>query len=188
MPAKQIFISYSHKDAKWLDRLQEHLGYLEHIAEIETWADTRLKPGDQWREDIARAIAKADVALLLISAAFLRSPFILNEEIPPLLKAPQDDGALIVPIIVGSSLFTTIPTLSRYEAIPDPSRPLADMSTAERDKVFVAIAERVRTWNGRRRDSAPRNPKTETVLAGDLRPSELGCVFHAIVNTVSTGW
>jgi len=36
---KKVFISYSHKDARWLDRLLVHLRPLQRTGEIELWAE-----------------------------------------------------------------------------------------------------------------------------------------------------
>jgi hypothetical protein len=38
----QVFLSYSHKDAKWLQRLQVHFSPLEQQAKIHRWYDTMI--------------------------------------------------------------------------------------------------------------------------------------------------
>ena len=96
-----IFISYAHTDAKWLEKLQNHLKVLKkYFDNIECWADTQLKGGDKWREEIEKAIEKANVAILLVSTDFLASDFIATDELPPLLRKAADSGARILPLIV----------------------------------------------------------------------------------------
>src|SRR2546421_13107936 len=90
----KVFISYSHKDVKWLERLKVHLRPLIREQEIEIWDDTMIALGSTWQKDIQRAIASAKVAILLISADFEASDFIAANELPPLLKAAQSDGAI----------------------------------------------------------------------------------------------
>jgi hypothetical protein len=138
-----IFISYSHRDRKHLDRLQVHLRPLELGGLIDVWDDTRLMPGSQWKQELAMAIETAKAAILLISADFLASEFITENELPPLLKAAREDGGAILPVIVGACRFTRIPDLSMFQAANDPSRPVATLPVAERERVWVRVAESV---------------------------------------------
>lgn len=80
------FISYSHKDNRWLSRLLVHLQPLERTGLIDLWADTRIKAGEDWIKQIDPALAKARVAVLLVSADFLASDFIVSKELPTLLQ------------------------------------------------------------------------------------------------------
>ena len=75
-----IFISYSHKDKIWKDRLQSQLNVLEVQGDLSVWEDRQINLGDNWNTQINRAIEVANVAVLLISADFLTSKFILGEE------------------------------------------------------------------------------------------------------------
>jgi len=40
-----IFISYSHKDEEWKNRLVSHLGVLEREGYLDTWDDRRIEGG-----------------------------------------------------------------------------------------------------------------------------------------------
>ena len=59
MNSMTVFVSYSHRDKQWLDRLQVHLRPLARGGDLELWDDTRLDPGDQWRVAIRGAIEQA---------------------------------------------------------------------------------------------------------------------------------
>src|SRR5438270_11408475 len=88
----KVFISYSHNDTKYLNMLLPHLKYLEENKLIELWTDSKIQPGERWQDEIKLALASTKVAILLISVDFLNSPFIQNNELPPLLAAAETEG------------------------------------------------------------------------------------------------
>ncbi len=99
----KVFVSYSHKDQKYLERLQVHLKDLERKGIIDLWSDTKIIPGTNWREEIKRAIESATIGVLLVSADFLASQFIAEDELPPLLKVARTRGTVILPVILSKS-------------------------------------------------------------------------------------
>jgi hypothetical protein len=137
----QVFISYSHQDKAWLERLQVHLKPLEREG-MTIWDDTKLKPGSPWQDEIRQAIAVAKVAVLLISADFLASDFIAEKELPPLLKAAKAGGAVILPIIVSPSRFPKT-TLAQFQAVNSLDEPLIDLSRSKREKILVEVSEAI---------------------------------------------
>ena len=46
MSPNKVFISYSHKDEVWKDRLLPQLKALEQIGLLETWDDRRIDAGE----------------------------------------------------------------------------------------------------------------------------------------------
>ena len=103
-PRTGIFISYSHNDEHWLNLLLEHLAFLKQQG-VEIWTDREIEPGDRWREEIEDALATASVAVLLVTPAFLASPFIQNNELPTLLRAAKSEGLVIFWIPVEPSSY-----------------------------------------------------------------------------------
>lgn len=139
----KVFISYSHKDAKWLKRLQVHLKPLEREGIVERWDDTRITPGNRWKDDIKQAIDEAKVAVLLISPDFLASDFIADDELPPLLAAAEKEGLVILPVILSPSRFKHIESLSQFQAVNDSSKPLVDLKRGDRGRVWVKLTEHI---------------------------------------------
>ena len=134
-----VFISYSHKDKRWLDRLRVHLKQLEDKGVIDPWDDTRIKTGEKWRDEIKRAIVSAKVAVLLISADFLASDFISKNELPPLLAAEQTRGLIILPVIVSPSRFAQTESLSSFQAINPSLKPLNGITKSKQEELFVKL-------------------------------------------------
>jgi hypothetical protein len=139
----QIFISYSHKDEKWLDRLSIHLKPIERDFNPNIWSDKKIKSGDNWQAEIRQAIKNCNLAILLISADFLASDFISTDELPPLLKAAKEKGIIIIPIIISPSLIAFHESLSIFQAVNDYSEPMISLNQYEQEKILLKVAEDV---------------------------------------------
>ncbi|HEX7314197.1 MAG TPA: toll/interleukin-1 receptor domain-containing protein [Pyrinomonadaceae bacterium] len=141
---EQVFFSYSHKDKKWLELFQATLKPFIRTNQFSVWDDTKIKAGDIWRDEIKQALASAKVAVLLVSTNFLNSDFIAENELPPLLEAAQNEGLRILLVVVGHSLFEET-ELGRYQAVNEPSRPLASISATNREKEIVRICKEIKS-------------------------------------------
>ena len=47
-----VFISYSHKDEIWKDRLRPHLDMFSFDSELVIWDDREIEPTTAWFEEI----------------------------------------------------------------------------------------------------------------------------------------
>jgi hypothetical protein len=161
----QVFVSYSHKDLRWLERLKVHLTPLSSEYAVDLWDDTRLRPGSRWRQEIRSAVDKANAAILIISADFLASEFIRNDELPPLLLAAEEEGTLILPIIASPSLFLRKTELSKFQTVNHPSLPLISATEGEQEAIFVRVADALLGVNLQRtRDQVAETTATESFL------------------------
>ncbi len=140
-----VFISYSHKDRIWLDRLRVHLKPFERTGKLDIWSDTDIPPGSDWFSEITAALATAKVAILLITADFLASDFIHNEELPALLKAAESNGATIIPVIIKPSLFEEITEISRYQSVNSPSEPLISLPEDKQEMILVKLSQSIKS-------------------------------------------
>jgi hypothetical protein len=139
----KVFISYSHEDKDWLERLKIHIKPFEKKGIIDLWDDTKIKPGMLWREEIKKALDTTKVAVLLVSANFLASDFIIDNELPPLLQAAEEEGTIILPVIIRPCAFSET-ELVQFQSVNPPSKALSGMSEHDQEQVFVKIAKRIR--------------------------------------------
>jgi hypothetical protein len=141
--AKRVFVSYSHADSGVVERLMVHLKPLEREGLLDPWTDTRIEAGGRWKEEIASALDSAAAAILVVSADFLASEFIVTNELPPLLRSASEKGTLIIPLIVSACRYVRDPTLQGLQAINDPIRPLAALPPYEQEALLDRVAATV---------------------------------------------
>jgi len=133
-----VFISYSHRDmtpTNWLEKLKNYLAAFQQKGVVDTWDDTRLQVGQEWRVEIGKALEKASAAVLLVGPAFLASDFITKHELPPLLAAAKYHGKKIFPLIIGYCAYKES-GLEPYQAFNDPDKPLEALAPHEQNKLL----------------------------------------------------
>jgi tetratricopeptide (TPR) repeat protein len=173
-----VFICYAHRDRKFLDELHEHLAPALRANTIKEWDDTRLKGGEDWREEIRKTLASANVAICLVSSAFQASRFIAENELPPLLTAAKAEGVTILPVIVGQCDFAES-ELAGVQALNEPSKPLNSMRPYQRNAIWVQVVRRVRDLLSQSSTASAATTPTEAQsgeinrLGPSMSPSEL---------------
>jgi hypothetical protein len=135
-------VSYSHKDAKHAERLRIHLSPFVRDKKVDYWIDNMIKPGSTWRDEIKQSFDCAKVAIVLVSANFLASEFIMENELPPLLIKAEQSKVIILSVLLSPCAFKHSP-LFKYQAINSASKPLSGMGWHGRETVWADLAERV---------------------------------------------
>ncbi len=137
-----VFISYSHKDTKFLEELLAHLKPLERVGRISAWSDKQIEPGTKWFQEIKTALAASTVVLMLVTKDFLASDFIHEHELGPVLKDAEAGGVQILWVLVRACAYKET-ALQHYQAAIPPDKPLAEMK-AERDRAWVRVCEAIK--------------------------------------------
>jgi len=140
-----IFISYSHKDEAEKDRLLSHLGVLQSAGLMSVWSDDEISAGVNWQQAISQAISQARVAILLITANYLTSDFILGNELPALLKRRQEEGLVVFPVIATACAWRMVDWLARMNVRPKNGRPVWSDGGSHVDEDLADIATEVAT-------------------------------------------
>jgi hypothetical protein len=143
MPPSSVFISYSHQDEAWRDRLVKHLGVLQNQGLLQTWTDRDIGAGDEWFAKLRNAMNAARVAIVLISADSLTSKFILHTEIPHFLERRTQEGMTVFPVLCKDCLWQEIPWLAKLQARPRDGRALASFRGSKLDSELAKIAKEI---------------------------------------------
>ncbi len=97
---KKIFVSYSHKDEVWVERLMRHMEPPQRKGDWTVWYDSDIRAGDDWSLEIEQTIVDADAAILMISEDFLESEFIRGREVPALMRRRKEGQLKVFPLII----------------------------------------------------------------------------------------
>ena len=138
-----IFVSYSHLDRRWLERLQTVIKPLIRNRTLSVWDDTRIQPGQRWRSEIDSALERARVAVLLVSPNFLASDFIAQNELLPLLDAAEKQGMSVIWVPISASLYKET-EIEQYQAAHKPDQPLDTLPESEQNAILVRICEYIK--------------------------------------------
>jgi formylglycine-generating enzyme required for sulfatase activity len=139
----QLFISYSHVDRGWVERLQTMIRPLVRSEALRLWDDSQIPAGAKWKVEIEKALASAKVALLLVSDDFLASEFVTNKELPPLLRAAEEEGLCILWVCLGPCFYEATP-IHEYQAVLPPGEPLEALSPVQQKAALKTIAGAIR--------------------------------------------
>ncbi len=159
-----VFISYSRRDAEWKGRLADHLSVAEKQGQLNQWFDTRIGAGEDWEPQIETAMNTASVAILLVTANYLNSEYVLNKELPLLLQRRASDGLRVIPILVKPCDWEAVDWLKRMNIRPDPKRPISAGNEHQIDSDFTAIAKEIRELL---KKTAPPTAQTFVLLSPD---------------------
>ncbi|MCP4353016.1 MAG: toll/interleukin-1 receptor domain-containing protein [Desulfobacterales bacterium] len=158
---QKLFISYSHQDEEWKDRLMKQLKVLEMEGYYELWDDRQIEVGADWLPEIENALNEACMAVMMISADFLISNFIRTKEIPRILERRKEEGLRVFPIIIKPCPWTKVQWLSSIQVRPKDGKPLASGSEYEIEAELADIAEKISEYVKSAKQSsqkAPSNP------------------------------
>lgn len=139
----KVFISYAHEDEGLWKELDRHLGALKHESIIEVWSDHKIVPGTDWNESILWQLETADLILLLVSSAFLDSPYCYGEEMQRAVARHKTGTARVVPIALRSCDWELTP-FAKLQGLPRRMKPVGEVSKRQRDTVWTEVAKGIR--------------------------------------------
>jgi hypothetical protein len=135
----QVF-SYSHKDRKWLDQLLTMLSPVLRRGGLLYLGILSNTAGNEVERRKEHALASAKVAVLLVTKEFLASGFILDNELPALLKAAREEGLKIIWVLLKPCLYGET-EISDFQAAHNLAKPLAKLEGADREAVLAEICK-----------------------------------------------
>lgn len=143
-PVGEVFLSYAHKDKKWRDELITMLAPALRKKTIDLWYDDKIKPGQDWKQEIEDALERAKVGVLLVSKQFMASSFIANKELPFLIAAAANRKVKLTWVLLDECLYSE-EDFAAIQALHDVGRSLGSYQRNNRDKHMKQIAQEIVT-------------------------------------------
>lgn len=138
------FISYSHKDREFVDRLYAKLKALEVTGLVRFFRDTQdVQVGEKWDPAVRSALQRSSIVLAVLSDDFFLSDYITSHELPEMLRLAQQRTATVVPIVARECLWKHT-ALGEYIGLPEGASSVVNAQDPESvlQEIGEAIARR----------------------------------------------
>jgi hypothetical protein len=143
MAEYDVFVSYSHKDALFVQSLVDAL----EARGIKAWYDGgELRVGDSFMQKIGDALEQSRYFLLVLSPDYLASQW-TSFELGVALSAASTKGARVIPVLVRKSDLSALPIPLRRHQVLDATQTSVEQLAAEVAEVVkqneqVGLAEK----------------------------------------------
>jgi len=171
---QSVFISYSHRDAEWVELAGKHLRVLERMGLIECFQDREdIDPGDPWHRGIEGAINTSAIAICFLTPDYLDSKFCIEHEVPFLQRRWKAGKIRVVPVLLKDCLWDIHPFWSKFQVFSgENEKPLVNGNSSRyrAEQGFIRLARTIRQLV---MDDTPEPPKPTSPAAGAGRVSRL---------------
>lgn len=152
MPTCNLFISYSHRDVKFLEEIKVHVN--NEIPNLQVWDDVQIELGDKWDDLIKKRITTADIVLLVLSQDFLNSKYIKTVELETALDRNKNAQNTVIPIFARDCDLESYEKITSIQGIPSTKVFLAKIPN-EKDEQYQKLRKRVKDIAASMLDKAP---------------------------------
>jgi formylglycine-generating enzyme required for sulfatase activity len=98
---RTLFISYAREDKPIADTLYAYLKPLIAQGKLRVFIDTEeIEKGEEWHKKITSQLHQADAFLFLVSQHYFRSNYVIDSELPAMIKRYREDQVACWPFLV----------------------------------------------------------------------------------------
>lgn len=137
----KAFISYSHKDEHFLERLKVHLAPMKRDRIIDEWSDVEIPAGSSLNNSIDNALEGSQLFIALVSPDYLASDYCYNKEFEKAQEMQKEGTLMIVPIIVQPCDWKKSP-FGDLKALPKDGKAIIEWTNE--NNAFVNIIDELR--------------------------------------------
>lgn len=119
----KIFISYSHTDKLYKDKIRRALHPLVLNNTLKIWEDGELIPGALYNKEIKQHLNDSDIIIYLLSIDFFCSEYILEHEYTPVIEKWKRGEVRLVGVLVTNCAFQST-DFGQIHLLPSAAKPL----------------------------------------------------------------
>ena len=152
----KAFISYSHKDNDYLEKLKVHLAQVTREGLITEWTDKEITVGENLDASISSALSSSQLFISLVSPDYIASNYCYEKEFSTALKLQGERKIIIIPIIVEPCEWKSTP-LGSIKSLPYDGKPVSEWTNA--NNAFVQVVLEIRKLLSQHRNNT--NPSID---------------------------
>ncbi|MCS3870691.1 hypothetical protein J3D55_003607 [Chryseobacterium ginsenosidimutans] len=137
----KAFISYSHKDSNYLERLKVHLAQMKRDGLITEWTDEEIHAGGSLNNTISDALNSSELFLALLSPDYIASNYCYNKEFETAQRMQEVGEIIIVPIIIEPCDWKRTP-FGNLKALPKDGKAVSEWTNA--NNAFLNVIDELR--------------------------------------------
>jgi internalin A len=152
MEPLRLFLSYSHKDKKYVDELRKALKPTERNGLIQPWYDGEITAGEEWKPLIEQRLRDADIIVCQLSRDFLDSDFcVLNELETAIQRREAGEGELIAYVLHDCDWKET--KVAKFQILPSEAKAIDGRNN--KHKYWTEIEDGIKTVVKKLREQQP---------------------------------
>jgi hypothetical protein len=148
----KAFISYSHKDESYLQKLQTALAQIQRQGILQNWTDHNVEAGDRFHQKINDELNASELFIALLSPDYIASNYCYEKEFQQAQQLEKEHKIKIIPVICRPCDWKNTP-FAELNALPKNGKPISDWQNE--DTAFFNITEMLRFLIQK-----PTNPST----------------------------
>lgn len=165
MSKPKLFVSYSRKDKKYLEKFKVQIASLKRKNIIEDWNDQEIIGGDVWEDILKHQLETADIIVFLVSPDFIASDYIYDIEVKKAIERHRKGEVIIVPIIIRPCDFNSL-EISKFQALPKNAQPISKW--VDDDEAWLDVLLGIKKIIERFQKKAPNTNKND-LKAGEAK-------------------
>jgi hypothetical protein len=136
-----VLVSYSSKNEPHLAEFLKFLSPSIRWRKLDVWAG-EIQPSLVWRSELEARLNRCRIAVLLVTADYLASEFICNDELPHLLDSWKKGLITLLWVAVEPANIAASP-LAGIQSVNNPRFPLSTLSPDDRMRAWVEIVAHI---------------------------------------------